>query len=66
MKFNVEKAKRSQVEEFISEDPTRFVSLRWFKMYENFLFEDFGENAISELSNGKDLSKQTSFVSYKI
>lgn len=47
MKYEYEEGKKSQVESFTSENPDFFLSLRWFKMYEHMLYEDFGgENII--------------------
>jgi len=59
MTYNVDKAKRSQVEEFTCEDTNKFVSLRWFKTYESMLFEDFGDYAMQQLDpkQAKKLSK---------
>jgi hypothetical protein len=39
VKYEYEEKNKSQVEKFTSEE----VTLRWFKMYEHMLFEDFGD-----------------------
>ena len=48
MKYEYEEGKRSKVEKFTSENPDFYLSLRWFSMYEQYLFEDFGDLAFRE------------------
>jgi hypothetical protein len=43
MTYDYNEAKKSKVEKFVSENKEIFISIRWFRMYEYMLFEDFGE-----------------------
>lgn len=38
MKFEYDESKKSKVEKFTSENPDKFISLRWFSLYEQYLF----------------------------
>jgi len=48
MKYEYDEGKRSKVEKFTCENPDFYLSLRWFTMYEQYLFEDFGDLAFRE------------------
>ena len=48
MKYEYEESKRSKVERFSSENPEFYLNLRWFRMYEHMLYEDFGDTLIKD------------------
>jgi len=48
MKYDYDESKKSKVERFTSENPDFYLNLRWFTMYEQYLFEDFGDLAFRE------------------
>lgn len=48
MKYEFDEEKRSKVEKFTCEDPNFYLNLRWFSMYEQYLFEDFGDLAFRD------------------
>lgn len=49
MKYEYEESKRSKVERFTSENKDFYLSLRWFSMYENMLYEDFGNDKMIKI-----------------
>eukprot|EP01017_Pseudomicrothorax_dubius_P004982 TRINITY_DN1114_c0_g1_i2.p1 TRINITY_DN1114_c0_g1~~TRINITY_DN1114_c0_g1_i2.p1 ORF type:complete len:431 (+),score=92.58 TRINITY_DN1114_c0_g1_i2:552-1844(+) len=55
MKFEHNPTKKNKMEKFTCEDESKFLSLRWFPMYEHFLHEDFGEFVKTQL--GADQNK---------
>ena len=48
MKYEYDESKKSKVEKFTCENPNFNLSLRWFSMYEQYVFEDFGDLAFRE------------------
>ncbi len=56
MKYDIAEQKKSQVERFSCEDPKRYFSLRWFKLYEYMIYEDYGDMILKpgakSLTNG--------------
>lgn len=48
MKYEYDESKKSKVEKFTCENPNMFFSMRWFSMYEQYLFEDFKDLAFRE------------------
>ncbi|EGR28531.1 hypothetical protein IMG5_173480 [Ichthyophthirius multifiliis] len=56
MSYDYNEAKKSKVERFVSENKDIIMSIRWFKMYENMLFEDFGDLVMPQLDQKKQKS----------
>jgi NADH dehydrogenase [ubiquinone] 1 alpha subcomplex assembly factor 7 len=42
MKYEYDESKKSKMEEFTNENKDQFIRLRWFSMYEQFLYENHG------------------------
>jgi len=68
MKYEYDESKRSKMEKFTCENPGMFLNLRWFSMWEQYIFEDFGDLAFREFKPATDASqskKSFSFLSSK-
>jgi len=63
MKYEYEDSKRSKVEQFTSENPDMFLSLRWFRMYEHMLYEDFGDQLIKSKKAETSICVFSTFLS---
>ena len=59
MKFEYDESKRSKMEKFTCENEGYFLTLKWFPMYEHYIFENFGDIAFREFkpTGGGNMSK---------
>ena len=62
MKFEYQDSKKSQVEQFTSENPEQNLSLRWFRMWEHMLYEDFGDQMIKAKRKNSNLSTKNKLL----
>ena len=66
MKFEYDETKKSRVEEFNNEDKENFLRLRWFSMYEHYLYEEFGEYTMKNLKKDTESGFTIIFIFFNI